>query len=208
MQLGFIGAGTVAQAIARHAVRTGSDVVLSNSRGPASLAEVVEALGASARAGTPDEAAASDVVVLAVPWPAVPDALATVSDWTGRTLIDATNQFDANGAAVHLGDDTGSELVARHAPGADVVKAFNTLYGREMAADPRREGGRLLLFYAGDREPAWQRVHDLADGFGFAPLRIGGLRDGGRLMQVDRGPLSGLHAIALGGSGSPPKISA
>jgi predicted dinucleotide-binding enzyme len=195
VRIGFIGAGTVAQAIAAHATLAGHQVLLSNSRGPETLRDLALGLGASA--GTPQEAATADLVVLAVPWPLVRPALAQVPDWSGRILIDATNQFaDGKGIPDDLGDETGSEVVARHARGASVVKAFNTLYGSELVADPRRTGGRMLLFYSGDHAYANQRLDDFAASIGFAAVRIGGLRDGGRLMQIG-GPLSGLHAVRL-----------
>jgi hypothetical protein len=195
VRIGFIGAGTVAQAIAAHATLAGHQVVLSNSRGAETLRDVALGLGASA--GTPREAATADLVVLAVPWPLVRPALAQVPDWSERILIDATNQFaDGKGIPDALGDETGSEVVARHAPGASVVKAFNTLYGSELAADPRRTGGRMLLFYSGDHAYPNQLLDDFAASIGFAPVLIGGLRDGGRLMQIG-GPLSGLHAVRL-----------
>ena len=196
-RVGFIGAGTVAEAIAAHALRAGCQVVLSNSRGPETLEDLVDRLGSGAAAGTAEQAAQADVIVLAVPWPVVRAALEQVNDWTGRVLVDATNQF-ADGRSVpdDLGETTGSEVIAALADGAKVVKAFGTLYGPQMAADPRRDGGRLLLFYAGDDDDANRAVRDFATRIGFAAVRIGGLRDGGRLMQLG-GPLSGLHAIRL-----------
>jgi hypothetical protein len=197
VRIGFIGAGTVAQAIAAHATRAGHQVVLSNSRTPETLLDLAVGLGRGASAGTPQEAATADLAVLAVPWPLVRPALARVPDWSGRILIDATNQF-ADGKSIpdDLGDETGSEVVARHPPGASVVKAFNTLYASELAADPLRTGGRMLLFYSGDYADANQLLDDFAASIGFAPVGIGGLRNGGRLMQIG-GPLSGLHAVRL-----------
>jgi hypothetical protein len=93
-----------------------------------------------------------------------------------------------------LGDLTGSEYVASLLPGARVVKAFNTLYGRYIAADPVHDAGRQLLFLAGDDPAARTQVADLAAAWGFAPVDLGSLREGGRLMQLG-GPLSGLHAL-------------
>jgi predicted dinucleotide-binding enzyme len=130
MKIGTLGAGTVAQAIARHAVRHGHQVVLSNSRGPASLAGPAETLGPLARAGTPEQAAAAELVVLAVGWPQVPDAVADLPPFEGRIVVDATNQFASpppNPKIADLGELTGSEYVASLLPGARVVKAFNTL---------------------------------------------------------------------------------
>jgi hypothetical protein len=197
MKIGTLGAGTVAQAIARHAVRHGHQVVLSNSRGPASLAGPAETLGPLARAGTPEQAAAAELVVLAVGWPQVPDAVADLPPFEGRIVVDATNQFASpppNPKIADLGELTGSEYVASLLPGARVVKAFNTLYGQYIAADPRHEAGRQVLFLAGDDADAKTTVKDLTAGFGFAPVDLGSLREGGRLMQLG-GPLSGLHVI-------------
>jgi hypothetical protein len=197
MKIGTIGAGTVAQAIARHAVRHGHQVVLSNSRGPASLADLAEDLGPLASAGTPGEAAVAELVVLAVGWPQIPDAVGAVASFDGRIVIDASNQFASpppRARPADLGELTGSEYVASLMPGARVVKAFNTLYGQYIAADPRHEAGRQVLFLAGDDTDAKTTVKDLTAEFGFAPVDLGSLREGGRLMQLG-GPLSGLHAL-------------
>jgi predicted dinucleotide-binding enzyme len=199
MRIGTVGAGQVAQAIARHAVTAGHQVVLSNRHGPASLAGLVSELGPLASAGTPAEAAGAELVLLAVWWTDIPAAIdgTAVRNWSGRVVIDATNQFAFPPPPVQiadLGDLTGSEYVASLLPGARVVKAFNTLHGAYIAANPRHAAGRQLLFLAGDDLDAKQRVATLANQFGFAPVDLGGLRDGGRLMQLG-GPLSGLHAL-------------
>lgn len=197
MKIGTLGAGIVARAIARHAVRHGHEVVLSNRRGPATLSDVVADLGPLATAGTPQDAAKAEIVLLAVGWPQIPAAVAELPDWEGRVVIDATNQFASpppHWEIADLGDLTGSEYVASLLPGARVVKAFNTLYGQYIAADPRHQAGRQLLFLAGDDAEAKARVRALTDGFGFAPVDLGPLREGGRLMQLG-GPLSALHAL-------------
>ncbi|WP_329141662.1 NADPH-dependent F420 reductase [Streptomyces sp. NBC_00670] len=197
MKIGTLGAGTVAQAIARHAVAHGHQVVLSNSRGPASLTGLADELGPLAHAGTPQEAAAAELVLLAVGWPQVLDATAGLPHFGGRVVIDATNQFAApppHPEIADLGELTGSEYVASLLPGARVVKAFNTLYAPYIAADPRHGAGRQVLFLAGDDADAKRTVADLTAGFGFAPVDLGSLREGGRLMQLG-GPLSALHAL-------------
>ncbi len=197
MRIGTLGAGTVAQAIARHALAHGHEVVLSNRRGPASLAGLVGALGPLARAGTPRQAAAAELVVLAVAWPQIPEATAGLPPFDGRVVIDTTNQFASpppHARIADLGELTGSEYVASLLPGARVVKAFNTLYGQYIAANPRHEAGRQVLFLAGDDADAKATVGDLTAAFGFAPVDLGSLREGGRLMQLG-GPLSGLHAL-------------
>ncbi|MGW6442835.1 NADPH-dependent F420 reductase [Lentzea sp. NPDC055074] len=197
MKIGTLGAGTVAQAIARHAVAHGHQVVLSNSRGPASLAGLAEGLGPLVQAGAPQEAATAELVLLAVGWPQIPEATAGLPHFGGRVVIDATNQFASpppHAKIADLGELTGSEHVASLLPGARVVKAFNTLHGQYIAADPRHEAGRQVLFLAGDDADAKSTVEDLAAAFGFAPVDLGSLREGGRLMQLG-GPLSALHAL-------------
>ncbi len=193
----MLGAGTVAQALARHAIRQGHEVVLSNSRGPASLTPLVRELGPLARAGTPAEAAAAGLVVLAVGWPRVPEVAASLPRLDGTVVVDATNQFASlppDPRIADLGDLTGSEYVASLLPGARVVKAFNALFAQYVAADPRHAAGRQVLFLAGDDPDAKRTVERLADSFGFAPVDLGPLREGGRLIQLG-GPLSGLHVL-------------
>ncbi|WP_243763574.1 hypothetical protein [Allobranchiibius sp. CTAmp26] len=85
--------------------------------------------------------------------------------------------------------------MADHAPGARVVKAFNTRFASYIAPDPRHPAGRQVLIYAGDNAEAKTSFHQVFDDVGFAPIDIGGLRDGGRLMQVGGGPLSALRAL-------------
>ncbi len=193
----MLGAGTVAQALARHAIRRGHEVVLSNSRGPASLTPLVRELGPLASAGTPAEAAAAGLVVLAVGWPRVPEVAASLPRLDGTVVVDATNQFASlppTPRIADLGDLTGSEYVASLLPGARVVKAFNALFAQYIAADPRHAAGRQVLFLAGDDPDAKRTVERLADSFGFAPVDLGPLREGGRLIQLG-GPLSGLHVL-------------
>ncbi|MGW5719168.1 NADPH-dependent F420 reductase [Amycolatopsis sp. NPDC003865] len=195
MHFGTIGAGTVAQAIAGHLVAAGHKVALGNSRGPDTLLDVVARLGPLASAATVEEAAAADVVFLAVRWPQVGAALAGLPAWDGRILVDTTNNLDSMRPTVaDPGVETASEFVASRAPGARVVKAFNTLYAKFIAADPRHPAGRQLLFYAGDDAAAKATFHEVADEIGFAPVDAGMLREGGRLMQIG-GPLSALHAL-------------
>jgi 8-hydroxy-5-deazaflavin:NADPH oxidoreductase len=197
MNFGTIGAGTIAQALARHLIAAGHRVMLSNSRGPSTLDEVVSHLGPLASAGTVAQAAEADVVFLTVMWPDIPAAMADLPPWDGRILVDSTNQFVRTDPVevADLGDQTGSEWVAALAPGARVIKAFNTLFAEYIAPDPRHPAGRQVLFYAGDDAAAKATFRELVDSLGFAPVDIGALRDGGRLMQVGGGPLSALHAL-------------
>jgi 8-hydroxy-5-deazaflavin:NADPH oxidoreductase len=196
VNFGMIGAGTVSQAIASHVVKAGYDVVFSNSRGPQTLGAVVDAFGPHASAGTVAEAGAADFVVLAVHWSRVREAGGALPAREGRIVIDATNQWlsvTPTLIAEHL-EIGGSELVASLIPGAHVIKAFDNMYGRYISAEPVTGTGRRILFYAGDHEDSKKLFSSVVEGFGYAPVDLGPLRMG-RLMQVDGGPLTGLHAI-------------
>src|ERR1700719_19821 len=153
MRFGTIGAGPVALGFAREALRAGHQVVLSNRRGADSLADVVAELGNGASAVTAAEAASLDYVLFAVPWPNVEDALRGMPAWNGRILIDATNPFSAYSPKLvlaDLGDKGASEVVAALAPGARVVKAFNSIVIERFNQGPAKDGGRRVIFVSGD----------------------------------------------------------
>jgi len=193
MKFGFIGAGVVAQTIARHVLPYGHEVLLSNSRGPDTLGDIVSKLGRGASAGTPQQAADQDVVVLSVAWARVPEALASVPDWSGRILIDATNRINPDNPS-DLGDLTGptsSEIVADQAAGARVVKAFNTI-PMQWIDDASREKPRTVLFISGDDGRAKKALGAVLEEVGFAAVDLGTLAIGGRQQQVG-GPLAGLN---------------
>jgi predicted dinucleotide-binding enzyme len=199
VRYGTIGAGTIAQALARHLIAAGYPVTLSNSRGPDTLTDLITDLRPLATACTIDQAAQADIVFLAVRFLAIPAALDGLPDWGGRILVDTTNvlAFTPSGRPelLDLGDQTGSEITAAHAPGARVIKAFNTLHASYIAPNPRHAAGRQVVFYAGDDAKAKATIGALLDQIGFAPVDIGALREGGRLMDVNGGPLSGLHIL-------------
>lgn len=196
--VGFIGSGQLTQALAPHLVAARVPVLVSNSRGPDSVTELVGELGDAAQAVTVDQAVKADVVILALPFVRVPELTEVVPDWTGRIVVDATNQF-AEYAPVYrgyvdLGEETGSEWVARHLPGATIIKAFNAMSTSYLRPDPRHHDGRQVVFYAGDDNAACADFDQLFSKLGFAPVRVDGLRDGGKLMQLG-GPLSLLHVV-------------
>ena len=193
MKFGFIGAGMVARTIARHVLPFGHEVLFSNSRGPDTLAGLVGSLGHGASAGTPQQAADQDVAVLSVGWANVPRALASIPDWSDRTLIDATNRIDRNNPR-DLGDLSGrtsSEIVADQAVGAKVVKAFNTI-PMQWIDDASPDKPRTVLFLSGDDAGAKKALGEVLDRVGFAVVDLGALAIGGRLQQVG-GPLAGLN---------------
>jgi predicted dinucleotide-binding enzyme len=195
MKFGMIGAGRLSQAIAGHVVKAGHQVVFSNSRGPDTLADVVDAFGPRASAGTVADAGAADFVVLATSWAGAQEAVRSLPARGGRILIDATNQWKVPppGFVVDELDTGGSEWIASLIPDAHVIKAFDNLYSPKVAEDPVTDNGRRILFYAGDDHDSKSRFRSVVDEFGFAPVDLGPL-EMGRLMQVD-GPLTGLHAV-------------
>ena len=189
--VGIIGAGRLGQAMARTARRAGRDVVIANSRGPESLTSVVSDLGEGVSAVTADEAAAAGIVVIAVPWDRVPDAVRGL-EWNGQIVIDATNDWGAD----DLNGRTSSELVADLVPGAPVVKAGNTLGADVLGSDPQEAGGRRVIFVSGDDADAKSAVVALFRDAGFAAIDLGELATGGAMQQIHH-PLAGVNLIQL-----------
>ena len=189
--VGIIGAGRIGQAMAHIAHRAGRQVLIANSRGPQSLTSVVEALGSGVTAGTVQEAAAAGIVVLAVPWAQVQQAVRGL-EWDGQILIDPTNDFDPS----DLVGRTSSEVVADLVAPARVVKAANTLVAAVLGSDPHEAGGQRVIFLSGDDADAKSEVVALFEAAGFFVVDLGGLRQGGEMQQVGA-PLAGHNLIHL-----------
>jgi predicted dinucleotide-binding enzyme len=184
MTYAIIGSGAIGSAIATQFARTGIDVKVANSRGPESVESLATQLGYRIKPTTLAEAIKADVVFLAVPFNAVPDAVSTASDWKGRIVVDATNAIEfPSFKPLDLDGRLSSHVVADTVPGARVVKAFNTLPAAVLASDPRKEGGRRVLFVSGDDADANQTVATLVDELGFSPIVLGAIAEGGRLQQ-------------------------
>jgi predicted dinucleotide-binding enzyme len=191
MEVGIIGAGRLGQAIAQVGARAGRSVVIANSRGPESLTAVISALGEGVSAGTVSEAASAGIVVIAVPWDRVPEAVQGLN-WNGQVVIDATNDW----AADDLQGRTSSELVADLMAGAQLVKAANTLGAEVLGSDPREAGGQRVIFISGDDADAKAKVVALFQDAGFAAIDLGDLATGGAMQQIHH-PLAGLNLIRL-----------
>lgn len=183
---GFIGSGHIGSTVARLAVDAGHDVVLSNSRGPETLADLVADLGARARAARPEEAAAADVVVVTIPLSAyrqVPrEAL------VGKVVVDTMNYYpQRDGTIAELEDEstTTSELLQSHLPGAHVVKAFNNIFFAHLASLARPSGSpdRSALAIAGDDVEAKTLVTRLLDQIGYDTVDLGPLAEGWRTQR-------------------------
>ena len=191
VDVGIIGAGRLGQAMARAALRAGRSVVIANSRGPESLASVVAALGEGVSAGTMDEAASAGIVVIAVPWDRVPEAVQGLN-WNSQIVIDATNDW----AADDLQGRTSSELIADLVAGTRLVKAANTLSAEVLGSDPNEAGGQRVIFISGDDADAKAEVVALFQDAGFAAIDLGDLATGGAMQQIHH-PLAGINLIRL-----------
>ncbi|CAO5160217.1 8-hydroxy-5-deazaflavin:NADPH oxidoreductase [Frankia sp. AiPs1] len=205
--LGLIGSGNIGGTLARLAVQAGYDVVLSNSRGPETLAGLVAELGPHARAATSAEAAeAGDLVVVTVPlhaYQAVP-----VEPLAGKVVIDTNNYYpDRDGKIAELEDEstTTSELLAAHLPTSHVVKAFNNIYFTHLLKLARPTGApdRTTLLIAGDDPGAKATVTAFLDAIGYDTLDAGPLAEGWRF-QRDTAAYTGLY-IGPDGLAGPPR---
>jgi len=183
--VGLIGAGHIGSQVARAAIASGYDVVISNSRGPQTLAGLVSELGPQARAGTAEEAAnAGDLVVVAIPLRAIGDVPA--EPLVGKVVIDTNNYYpqrDGHIAALDDGSLTSSGLLQERLTGAHVVKAFNHIYAHQITSDatPPRTENRRALVIAGDDLVAKAQVAELIDGFGFDVVDVGPLSESWRI---------------------------
>jgi hypothetical protein len=188
VKIAIIGSGKIGSTAARLFIGAGHEVAIANRRGPQSLEPLQRELGAALQPASIEDAVRfGDVVLVAVPLHAI-DALPAAS-FAGKIVVDANNYYpnrDGHIPELDRDETTSSELLARHLPGARVVKAFNTMYYATLgeAGDPSKpEDDRLALFVAGDDQQAKQVAIDLIEQLGFAAMDNGSLADGGRRQQ-------------------------
>ena len=183
MNIGIIGSGNVGGALGTRWAQKGHQVVFG-SRDPQGndMKQLVAGAGKNARAVTLAEAATSDVLLLAMPWPVVKDVLASLGNLTDKILIDAVNPLLPDLSGLVLSNTTSAgEQVAGWAGGAKVVKAFNTI-GNNIMADASFKGEKPVLFYCGDDAAAKKTVHQLAEEIGFDPQDAGPIKQA-RLLE-------------------------
>ena len=182
MSYSIIGFGNVGQALASAFARKGIDVSIGARRPPEQLAEQARAIGPNVTPVSLTEAVEADVVILAVPFDQHQVVAKAAASWKGKTVIDATNAY-----GVPLEQFTGltsSGVVATAFPGARFVKGFNHLAAAKLAADPAVNGGRRVIFLAGDDAAALETVKALAVQLGYAPVSLGKLAEGAVLTQA------------------------
>ena len=212
MSIGIIGAGALGSNAARLLAKSGIPATIANRRGPESLTGLVGELGASIKAGTVEEAASADIVLVAVRWVDLEKALGGLPAWNGRIVIDGTNPVafldpdspdakDPNNPlaaygikAVDLGGKHSSEVFRKFVPGARVVKAFNHL-DVNVLPEPAASGGQRVLFYSGDDAGAKAEVRKLLEQTGYFPVDLGVLDVGGPLASLPFGALAAINFI-------------
>jgi predicted dinucleotide-binding enzyme len=183
--IGFIGSGHIGSTIAKLAIDNGYDVVMSNSRGPESLKDLVEGLGPKARAGTPEEAAeAADIAVVTIPMKAYADV--PFAPLAGKIVIDTNDYYPARDGHISELDNgtfTSAGLLQNHLPSSTVVKAFNTIPSQQLASEgtPNGTPGRRALAISGDDVQAKAMVTDLINRFGFDTVDAGPLHESWRI---------------------------
>ena len=183
--VGFIGSGNIGATVARLAVAAGYDVVVSNSRGPETLADLVAELGAKARAATAAEAAeAGEIVVVSVPFKAHPDLPA--DQLAGKVVLDTNNYYpQRDGHFAELDDrtTTSAELEQRQLGTARLVKVFNNIHFRHLAALARPAGAadRTALPVASDDAEAITTVTAFLDAIGYDTVEVGPLSESWRI---------------------------
>jgi predicted dinucleotide-binding enzyme len=182
MKIGIIGAGHIGGTAARLFVDAGHEIAISNSRGPETLRDLIAELGPKARAATASEAAQfGDVVLVAIPlkdYPTLP-----ANDLRGKTVIDAMNYYpnrDGHYAQLDTNQSASSEMVASHLPGANVVKAFNTIWFEHLKSQGKKGAPvdeRRVIFLSGDDPAAKATVSRLIEEIGFGPYDLGTLHE-------------------------------
>jgi len=184
--IGFIGAGDIGSQLARLAIRSGYDVVLSNSRGPETLRGLITELGAHASAATADGAAEADIAVISTPMSAV--ASITVAPLKGKVVIDTNNYYPERDGHIQALDEeatTTSEMLQAHLQDALIVKGFSHAGSRFLTKDSKPTGtpNRRAFAIAGDSAAAKSTVANLMDEFGFDVVDVGPLSEGWRIQR-------------------------
>jgi len=184
MKIGIIGAGNVGGTAAKHLSEAGHEVMISNSRGPETLTDLVDELGPNAQAGTVSEAADfGDIAMEAIPFSAYESLPADAL--SGKIVISASNYYPARDGMIDIAE-TYTDTIADHLEDSRVVKAFNETYWETLRDGQRLDADiddRLAMFLAGDDEDAKEVVAGLIKDIGFAPVDAGPLTEGGRHIE-------------------------
>ncbi|WP_458387659.1 NADPH-dependent F420 reductase [Rhizobium redzepovicii] len=182
MSYSIIGFGNIGQAIARAFARNSIEVSVATTRDPESFASTAAAIGPTIIPKRLAEAVKADVIFLAVRFEAHPEVAKTLPTWQGKTIVDVTNAYGV--PPEELEGQPSSRYIAQAFSGAKLVKGFNHLIAASLDQDPAVKGGRRVVFLASDDDAAAAEIGALAKNLGFAPIELGGLSEGGLLVQA------------------------
>jgi predicted dinucleotide-binding enzyme len=182
MSYAIVGFGKIGQALARAFARKNIDVTVASRRPPEALASEARAIGPAVVAKSLQEALKADTIILAIPFGEHREVAKALSNWKGKTLIDAMNSFPL--PPEELDGLPSSAFVAKSFAGAKLVKGFNHLVAAILATDPTVEDGHRVVFLSSDDEDAIAPVAELAKQLGFAPVKLGKLNEGGWLVHA------------------------
>jgi 8-hydroxy-5-deazaflavin:NADPH oxidoreductase len=182
MKYAIIGFGPIGQALAKAFARSGIDVAVATTRDPDSFASAAAAIGPGVIPATLAQAVEADVVFLAVRYASHRDVAQALPSWKGKTIVDVTNAYGV--PPEELGGQPSSRVVAQAFAGGRLVKGFNHLGATVLGQDPAVHGGRRVVFLASDDDGAAADIAGLAGDLGFAPVKLGGLAEGGQLVHA------------------------
>jgi 8-hydroxy-5-deazaflavin:NADPH oxidoreductase len=182
MSYAIIGFGNIGKALAKAFARKGIQVSVATTRDPESFAADAAAIGPTVIPTTLAEAVKADIIFLAVRFESHPDVAKALPIWQGKTIVDVTNAYGV--PPEQLGGQPSSRFVAQAFTGAKLVKGFNHLIAATLDQDPAVQSGRRVVFLASDDEDAAAQIGTLAENLGFSPIKLGGLSEGGLLVQA------------------------
>jgi hypothetical protein len=178
----IIGFGNIGKALAKAFARNGIDVSVATTHNPESFASDAAAIGPEITPATLAEAVKANVIFLAVRFESHPDVAKALPTWQGKTIVDVTNAYGVS--PEELGGQPSSKFVAQAFTGGKLVKGFNHLVAAILDQDPAVHGGRRVVFLASDDDGAAAEIGALAENLGFSPIKLGGLSEGGLLVQA------------------------
>jgi len=178
----IIGFGKIGQALARAFARKGIEVSVATTRDPESFASDAAAIGPGIIPTTLADAVKADVIFLAVRFESHPDVAKALPTWQGKIIVDVTNAYGV--PPEKMGGQPSARFVAQAFTGVKLVKGFNHLVAAILDQDPAVHGGRRVVFLASDDDGAAAEIGALAENLGFAPVKLGGLSEGGLLVQA------------------------
>ncbi|AMM17886.1 MAG: NADPH-dependent F420 reductase [Pseudomonadota bacterium] len=182
MSYAIIGFGKIGQALAKAFARSGIEVSVATTRDPESFASAAAAIGPMIIPKKLEEAVKADIVFLAVRFESHRDVAKALSTWQGKTIVDVTNAYGV--PPEELEGQPSSRVVAQAFTGGRLVKGFNHLGAAVLDQDPAVQGGRRVVFLASDDDGAAAKIGTVAEDLGFSPIKLGGLSEGGLLVQA------------------------